>query len=1311
MIGKYRCTKKLGAGGMGEVWQAWDAALSRWVALKLLMWGDSEGIARFEREARMAGSLSHPHIAAVYEVGREAGRHFIAMQLVEGTTLRRWEAPDRRAVVALIRDAARAVSYAHDRGMVHRDLKPDNLMVSTVAGAPHVFVMDFGLARAVEGDSSISLTGAIVGTPAYMSPEQAEGKPVDYRADVYSMGATLYDLLTGRPPFAGTSPVEVMKKVTSEEDPPAPRSLDRAVDAELDTVVRKCMDKEPSRRYPSMGALADDLDRYLRGEPILARPPGALTIARAWSRRHRFSLRVLAASLLVVAVSAGGFAGVRWARARLHERASRASLENGRGRLRDGDPQAALREAESGLALARGAPAGESHPVAQLELLRAQARVREGKAEEASRAFAAAFRAGAEAADPAERDASASGLAGLARGAESRSDVGLAASAWTVLLERFPRSPLAPQALLGLARSLESRERLPEALQHYRAALASGGLEAPDAEAARDSVELLAALVPSPPLPQPEGVLFLADVDGDGRAEFVILGSDARVTVYRWKDSRLVRWLSGGPIAGAERKMGHALAADLDGDGRRELITSWGMGTVEVGGVVVWDVRDGSLVERASAPLRSGPTAMLAADLDGEGTVELIVGVGYYDQRLRVYRLRGTTLDFTTDASLTDTKLAAAEQEGAPRAIENEPRAADGSTAFLAGKGTGILSLLAGDFLPEPGLELLVGLGPWNGWRLWLCRWDPATARLVHEARSPLRFRPEHLARADGGVVFAHEDAEGEVKQMKQVLKAKDEDLPLSGAWLCAGSGRSLVTDIRPLQTLPRPGKLAPIHLVRLAGRQAIVARVRDGDLSAVFQVALFPANESASRRVIARDANPQAVGDLDGDGDDEIVLTRESGGTPVFQVFGAEPAPAFVAPVFGGGSGAVGEDLLSLGLLDDAESEFRARNDHEGLGRVAEARGDLRKAAQEYLAVQGFRRADSLLAAATCLERLRDWKGAAEAVRAALHTGRLGTAAHSAALDRSAWLDQTASAEERFRLDSLLDAPRLLAGNPFHSRLKDGALEIWTPVGTRLGLGAWIEYPGGPLAVSWEMCVDEEAFDSGALVGLAGPVELSSSLYLGGGGNTPTCWTGIVGPGVPEAVIPGDAFHPQPGQWFPVRLDYVPSAGRAWVQFGDSAVAGLRLNRPLPPGRYVLGAVPRRDERPPMPDCCRFRLRALRVHGYELALRLADGEPDSARDWVRSGNGEYARGRWEAALEAYGRAAAARSMGDRELEAEIAFLRSMTLRAMGREADAGAELARARKASAEGLEKVLKLSDVGLTEEERSWIQRAGRD
>jgi tetratricopeptide (TPR) repeat protein len=302
-FGKFVRTRRLGAGGMGEVWKAWDTVLGRWVALKFLKGGDDDEIARFQREAQTAGRLHHPNIAAIYEIAEDQGRLYIAMQFVDGQNLHDFPRTDRQLLVRIIVDAARALQYAHGEGVIHRDLKPENLMVAARGQERQLFLMDFGLARAAEGASKLSATGFLVGTPMYMAPEQARGEAVDVRSDVYSLGLTLYELLTDRKPFASESVYETLRRV-QELDPTAPRQIDRKIAEDLETVVLKAIAKDPGSRYESAQAFGDDLQAYLSGEPIRGKRE---SVARMLTRRvRRHPLVFAAAAILVVGVALSG---------------------------------------------------------------------------------------------------------------------------------------------------------------------------------------------------------------------------------------------------------------------------------------------------------------------------------------------------------------------------------------------------------------------------------------------------------------------------------------------------------------------------------------------------------------------------------------------------------------------------------------------------------------------------------------------------------------------------------------------------------------------------------------------------------------------------------------------------------------------------------------------------------------------------------------------------------------------------------------------------------------------------------------------
>src|SRR5581483_8815553 len=290
-LGDYQLIEEIGRGGQGLVYRARQKSLNRIVALKVIglgRWATQAHIKRFRLEAEAAASLDHPLIVPIHEIGESDGSCYFSMTLVEGRRLdeviKREPMPNRRAAELIIK-LARTVHYAHKRGILHRDIKPGNILIDA-DGEPHL--TDFGLARLVERESTI--TGTMVealGTPSYMAPEQASGDAAQLTSatDLYGLGAVLYQLLTGQPPFAGGTIYETARLVL-ETEPRQPRLLNPKVDRDLSTICLKCLEKDPKHRYNSALALAEDLERWLRHEAIQAQRTGFLTRGKKWVRRE-----------------------------------------------------------------------------------------------------------------------------------------------------------------------------------------------------------------------------------------------------------------------------------------------------------------------------------------------------------------------------------------------------------------------------------------------------------------------------------------------------------------------------------------------------------------------------------------------------------------------------------------------------------------------------------------------------------------------------------------------------------------------------------------------------------------------------------------------------------------------------------------------------------------------------------------------------------------------------------------------------------------------------------------------------------------
>ena len=310
-FGDYELIGEIARGGMGVVYRAKQVSLDRVVALKMILAGrlaTTDDVERFRTEAEAAARLQHPNVVAVFEVGDTDGQHYFSMEYIEGDSLSQKLAHgpmSGRLAAKYVRTIARAVHYAHRQGILHRDLKPSNILIDA-ADEPHV--TDFGLAKRLGVDTGQTRSGAVMGTPSYMAPEQAQGRTREATpaADVYSLGAILYELVTGRPPFKAETPLDTVVQVL-ENEPAPPTLLNPNIDQDLETISLKCLQKDPLLRYTSAEQMADDLHRYLEGEPISARSFNVLDFFSSLLSRSRndFAFHTWSSMLLIMGLVIG----------------------------------------------------------------------------------------------------------------------------------------------------------------------------------------------------------------------------------------------------------------------------------------------------------------------------------------------------------------------------------------------------------------------------------------------------------------------------------------------------------------------------------------------------------------------------------------------------------------------------------------------------------------------------------------------------------------------------------------------------------------------------------------------------------------------------------------------------------------------------------------------------------------------------------------------------------------------------------------------------------------------------------------------
>ena len=1312
--GRYLCVERLGEGGMGRVWRAWDSDLSRWVALKLLKGRDPKLLARFERESKLVARLGgHANVAQVFEASEVEGQPYIAMQLVEGQTLDAWTQAAPQTIARLLRDAARGVAYAHAQGIVHRDLKPANVMVATCGVEPpglapeaQVQVMDFGLARASVSGATISLPGELLGTPEFMSPEQARGEPLDERSDVYSLGATLYAVLTGRAPFLHEEIPALLRRI-AEEDPPSPSLFRAGIPTDLVTIVQECLAKEPERRYPSAAELAADLERFLRQEPIRARRPSLLYLLRKRIVRQR---RVVGAVALTLGLSLAGYAlAVYLPRQRL--------LERERERLRPLLVQKTAREAEfrdllqarrfeAAVELARPLH-GRRAPLPALEV---PAVAREPE-------FAALH-------EPylldLPRALRLSGAARLGRGdARGKSDL---AQAYRVGRDRPQDHAQARGAILDLAARLlgegsfedsagaarlarrnfgakdpASRAALARALQRLgsldRAALLWEGLRE-DAEfggEARGQLEGLAAWLPRLRIAPLQGAQLWLDLTGDGQPEVLCLGSDwilraLRPTAQGWQELARCSFAPRGEAAGAAPW--RVFVRDLEADGTPEIFAYTGRSEFGSGAHVVWGRwREGQLERLGQAPNVGQAIGVLPFDVDGDGTRELLSWTEWPRAAIEVHRLREGRLEpwfaWDTQAHVMD----------------------------LADLGPG---------------RLLVSLGIWRK----STRGRPtyrvgrSGVELVGEAPQPWGFRLFVLGRDEEGVYREETAAPGRFAAAR--LEKRSDGSFYVTSWPSpdvavvvpeAHRGAQIVRYAGGELTLTAPvvSASAALGSLEVGGRERELLRSDDGLVQLV-----GGGGERVSLR--APGALVRGLADpifLESDATDLILHGFGPYRPPVSKPGAADEEldqAGELSPV---------EELLEIGLYQEvlavlareapsAAGSYARGVALERLGREAEALEAYRLAARE----RGLR-VQALLRQGACLERLGRWADLATCAERLLRLPSADGHARRWAAARQRWPRQAGVYHHALKRTEPWTELPLYAENPFKVEASPERLVLWATSEAREAAGVLVAFGEGGFRARIGFVPGQVEWSSAFTLGLlrlrgAGRGETSQELALQetseGATDRPNRalrWIGRLGkarsaalegliePDLPQSL---EIEHVSGGAWSVVRLR--GSAGAEQVarfQTPLSFQAGLVLVGS--PGwttwRYNVGAHANRIE--------------LRELSFDHASPLEFPSepqlrgPQHALAWA---NGLALRGRSEEARAAY--AAYAKRVLSGSARARLEVFRALLELREGQEQAARAALAAALesdRASAQGL--VRQRRAPALSAVELTWFRR----
>jgi hypothetical protein len=1294
-VGPYRILELIGAGGQGRIYKVLNTKLERFEALKLLRpvaASDADHVRRFEREIRVLARLRHPNIISVYDVGQIEGCPYYTMELIAGESVgavldRLGRFPPRTAL-RIVRDAARALSVAHALGIIHRDFKPHNVLLAAAepagdepidraeeiafstgrAAVFRVVITDFGLAREGVSRSDLTVTGMSLGTPAYASPEQLEANEalIDHRTDVWSLGATLYHMLTGHRAFEAEAPLEILRQVALMEPPPL-RARVPTLARDIETITLRCLEKEPHRRYENAAALADDIDRYLKGHLIRARPAGLWRKAWRWTARRRALVVTATASVLAgLAVASALLLAPAWKQAREDREALRRALD---------ERQAARARFESLLSDGRFDEAiewarpryGSTPPLPRLN----------DPSRAADPAYAALNAPGEIRLPQAYRRR---GLDRLARGdARGRGDL---ANAYALTHDRPDEADTGRDALLDLAEAFAAARTADSAAWTAQRCAARFGLseprtravlaaaleqvgrledaaalwatlhETPSHEAAaREALEVLGALLPRTSVPVPRGAFEAADLDGDGLAEIVHAGPEAggwRLRVFsRGRDAWASRAELNLPVPlGVGRPLA-VTAADVDGDGRREILVAGGDGANRLGRLFLVGIGGDSLRLLDRIELTSGCHQILCADLDGDGGPEIILPLSFFDRRILVLHWHGERLHPIRSIPLgCDPQLVHVLPDGRIVAWLG-PWHLHHAYAFhlLAPDASGDFSWIASspDRLDgEPG----------NG--VWL---DERTLVVAAEALPERRKIEPRLL-------------EGLFRVRLLEPEGFSEAEPLGPAWTRTGGWRM-------------GGPLS-------VGGSAWLAALKEHQL-------LLLSPEGRARTLgVAGPVWQARTADLDGDGTPELIFMSsdrlEIHGDGSFR---PGPPPSTVsADVFEAARPEPAQEFLDAGLYAEAAALCReslaVRDEPLVRFRLAQALAGARlwdEAAEAFGAAarDAALRLRALMARAHALERARRWAPLVECLDDLRLSPGAGALERDWAEARLAWARPAAAMHQRLQWGPWDDS--FLCENPLKAAVGPKGLTVWSSSETHAdAAGLLFRYEGGPLRLRARFRVGAVPWDSTASLGIQSVAALESSdrpdafpyvmmrIWGKGASDQPTVVVDVWYGGDPSeycfAELPAEAFIPDPRQTYEATLEYVPGLDRVFLEIHDADGARrvgpvtLELKFPLPPGLYVAGRAIRDRKRVGGAEAAApMTYESIVLEAAGASVARTSYEPSGAAGRLALANGRLVRNRLDEAEAAYDEALASAGTDERLRARALLFRGVLKLR------------------------------------------------